>query len=773
MMKKTLTVLTAVAATGAIDSANYNAWIGGDFSCKWSDTEGRLAVGGNANIEGYAVNTGTYANYLPNADSHPATPFGAIPCSSIANDDPAILVGGSLTAKNGQCYSGSIVYGTQFSSSSYNWDTTCQGSPQQNSNAATIVGNGMTAFSQKSTAWATYATTGSTNVVVGGDGKVSITLSSVERQAIFNLNGSDLSNCNSLTLDVPSNAKLVLINVNGAAITISGFQMFNFGGFRSKTIFNLYEATSVSIVSVRVGGALIAPGADILSASGAIDGQVVGKSYAARFSYEVCAQINLYPFDGEFPAPPPSPPSSTCGDGIVETGEDCDGGACCSNTCTFLGTSVTCRPSAGECDIPETCSGLAAACPADTFKDQTVACGSNFGVCDVRMQEHCPGNAATCRTAPRSPATSDWEAYNVISFGDFNCFGGDVEGRLAVRNNLNVSGFTVGLMTLPTDAFSWFDLVVGGDATYTDGSVNSGQGNNNGDILVNGIFNAPQYLRDIESNTSVVPLSHFDDTQAYFVSVSNKIASLGTNAKYSVTGSGNDGLVLTCDDATSAMYIVQVPTTVFNNINWYVTENCKLTAAWLVTLTGTSDVSIQGAPFPGIVERVVYNIPGSRTVRANNGVAANIIAPQAAYLQTTGVTYGKVVVGTVLEARQNNKPNCLNFQAITITQQNLVPVNAGDNFIYVYDLTAYIPGDLICQGGSCQKIVSGTIDDQGKRLNVDQPLPEFLPAFTQFSTLVSNPTDESRSATLPIENNTSGASALVASMAIAFVALFF
>ncbi len=82
-----------------------------------------------------------------------------------------------------------------------------------------------------------------------------------------------------------------------------------------------------------------------------------------------------------------------CGNGIVETGEDCDcggdagcgGNRCCdARTCKFKNNAVcddanedccrdcqfapatqVCRASTGECDPEEKCSGTGATCPAD------------------------------------------------------------------------------------------------------------------------------------------------------------------------------------------------------------------------------------------------------------------------------------------------------------------------------------------------------------------------------------------------------------------------
>jgi Disintegrin/Metallo-peptidase family M12B Reprolysin-like len=81
-----------------------------------------------------------------------------------------------------------------------------------------------------------------------------------------------------------------------------------------------------------------------------------------------------------------------CGNGIVETGEECDPGAgsnstccdpatcrfrenavcdplsssCCTSSCQFAPAAQVCRPARdATCDVAETCTGLSADCPAD------------------------------------------------------------------------------------------------------------------------------------------------------------------------------------------------------------------------------------------------------------------------------------------------------------------------------------------------------------------------------------------------------------------------
>src|SRR5438309_738798 len=91
-----------------------------------------------------------------------------------------------------------------------------------------------------------------------------------------------------------------------------------------------------------------------------------------------------------------------CGNGIVDAGEQCDGGPCCSATCTFLSATTVCRLAAGVCDVAETCDGTSAACPADRFAPSTTQCRAPAGVCD--SAELCPGNGPVCPADTVQPA---------------------------------------------------------------------------------------------------------------------------------------------------------------------------------------------------------------------------------------------------------------------------------------------------------------------------------------------------------------------------------
>src|SRR5207249_11355513 len=109
----------------------------------------------------------------------------------------------------------------------------------------------------------------------------------------------------------------------------------------------------------------------------------------------------------------------TCGNGLVDAGEDCDvalGGACCDATCHFLPSSAVCRAAvAGGCDVAETCTGSSDACSADGFQPSGTVCRASAGSCDVA--ETCSGSSATCPSDAflpsdigRAPGREGWES---------------------------------------------------------------------------------------------------------------------------------------------------------------------------------------------------------------------------------------------------------------------------------------------------------------------------------------------------------------------------
>src|SRR5206468_6309416 len=96
-------------------------------------------------------------------------------------------------------------------------------------------------------------------------------------------------------------------------------------------------------------------------------------------------------------------------DAFKSSSTDCtgasQGGACdddAADHCTGTGNacvdayqaaSVTCRASAGQCDLAEACTGTAGACPGDEVRRGGTECtgASPGGACDDDAAEQCTG----------------------------------------------------------------------------------------------------------------------------------------------------------------------------------------------------------------------------------------------------------------------------------------------------------------------------------------------------------------------------------------------
>lgn len=139
-----------------------------------------------------------------------------------------------------------------------------------------------------------------------------------------------------------------------------------------------------------------------------------------------------------------------CGNGIVESGEDCDPGKgvnstccdsktckftpnsvcdpsstpCCTAQCQFAPATQVCRPAKDvTCDKTEMCTGNSSACPADIFAPNGKSCGSNGMACatgqctslalqcqqlgaSMNLKAACPKqNDQTCKVSCQDPTT--------------------------------------------------------------------------------------------------------------------------------------------------------------------------------------------------------------------------------------------------------------------------------------------------------------------------------------------------------------------------------
>src|SRR5437870_7510378 len=161
-----------------------------------------------------------------------------------------------------------------------------------------------------------------------------------------------------------------------------------------------HGGTYTALTRVNSGGSVfyIAPEYEVVAAANTY------KATATITSQNWAADIANYKAD------------SNCGNGSVDSGEDCDqgpsngtAGSCCSASCRFQPSTTVCRAAANECDVADSCTGSSATCPADTVKAAGTACTDDGNVCTADVCNgtvgapacvHPAGNAGTvCRAA--------------------------------------------------------------------------------------------------------------------------------------------------------------------------------------------------------------------------------------------------------------------------------------------------------------------------------------------------------------------------------------
>ncbi|XP_058169468.1 uncharacterized protein LOC131284622 [Anopheles ziemanni] len=139
--------------------------------------------------------------------------------------------------------------------------------------------------------------------------------------------------------------------------------------------------------------------------------------------------------------------SPVCGNGFVEAGEQCDCGlpdycdnsccdprtcmlhsnaSCATGECCDLSTckpkigGTVCRPTDGECDLPEYCSGESEYCPGDVFKRDTEMCDGGKAFCYRGM---CRSQNDQCRVlwGPTGKSSEQCYAKNEEGTRHGNC----------------------------------------------------------------------------------------------------------------------------------------------------------------------------------------------------------------------------------------------------------------------------------------------------------------------------------------------------------------
>lgn len=243
-----------------MEAGGYNLFAFGDVSRTGADAQGWVAVGGSATLTNFGVNSrGT-------ADGPAAN---------------ALVVGGSLTATNGEIQYGSGVVAGAIVQANFGHPN---GTLTGGIGVAGLPINFVAARADLTAKSASYAALAATGTVANTFGTLNLTGTNVGLN-VFALGGSQLSGLNGLNITAPAGST-VLVNVAGnpGAFTGYGQQLNGVGG--DHVLFNFADATALTVSGFSLRGSVLAPRAALDLTNGNIEGNVVVGSVLAGSSGE-------------------------------------------------------------------------------------------------------------------------------------------------------------------------------------------------------------------------------------------------------------------------------------------------------------------------------------------------------------------------------------------------------------------------------------------------------------------------------------------------------
>lgn len=270
-------VITAVPASALPISlgvaGEYNTFVFNDFQST-SDTEGRLAVGGNAHLSSYSVGL----QLEPNSGD-------------------VLVVGGNLQFDGGNVFNGDARVGGSVTGVSY--DFTNDGELYTNADMPFDFEAEQERLTNLSLALSGLEANGDASYYWSG---MHLTTDSDDNIKVFNISGDELLASSWLEVAGISEDDTVIFNVSGETAGLRSMGLDVLAPFSSNILFNFYEATNLELMSVGVWGSILAPYADVAYAQGVIHGTLIASSF------EGSMQQNYNPFSGT-PVATPEPGS--------------------------------------------------------------------------------------------------------------------------------------------------------------------------------------------------------------------------------------------------------------------------------------------------------------------------------------------------------------------------------------------------------------------------------------------------------------------------------
>lgn len=235
---------TAAHAATVLDVTQYNGVVLGNYSAPYGDVEGAFAVAGNASFENFGIGDKL---------------TGGAPATG------GLVVGGNLTATNGQLHYGNMVVGGNVNTTRFNVKEGVTDT-DTSYDFATLAQQ----LRDTSKSLSEYDNTGETRFQYN-----QLTLTGTEANLnVFSIDAAQLGSANSLSINV-ANGSQVLVNVVGSSANWSNMGISLSGVTTQNVLFNFHEASSLSMAGISISGSVLAPNANVLFQNGHINGILI------------------------------------------------------------------------------------------------------------------------------------------------------------------------------------------------------------------------------------------------------------------------------------------------------------------------------------------------------------------------------------------------------------------------------------------------------------------------------------------------------------------
>jgi choice-of-anchor A domain-containing protein len=263
-----LGLAAAGSASAAIvgDASAYNVFIfgSGTFSSQNTDTMGDLAAGGNVSLMNYSVAAGIAGN------------------PSLTPDPAQLVVGGTLTAKNGGV--GSNQEGAIYTNST---PTLTSFTATGGVHAQTLISSfsaDQTLYTNLSSSLASLAANGTTSGLLSGN-TLDFTGTSTGLD-VFTVSAATLSASQTINIVAPTGST-VLINVTGTStVTFQNGSVFETGVSAARVLYNIVSGSVDLAGSKDPQGSILAPNAGVTGGYGAMTGQLIADSYTGNTQFD-------------------------------------------------------------------------------------------------------------------------------------------------------------------------------------------------------------------------------------------------------------------------------------------------------------------------------------------------------------------------------------------------------------------------------------------------------------------------------------------------------